>query len=53
MKGITVETRVVRGTVIFDRTQNAFFGPHGLLGFQVALSVLTVSIVTKIFRIGN
>ena len=29
------------------------FGPHGLLGFQVALSVLTVSIATKIFRIGN
>jgi hypothetical protein len=52
-EGITVETPDVRGTVIFDRTQNAAFGLSGLLGFQVPLSVLTVSIATKIFRIGN
>jgi hypothetical protein len=51
MTSITVEICDVRGTVIFDRTQNAVFGLSALLGFQVALSVLTVSIATKIFRL--
>ena len=53
MKGTTLGPRAVRSTVIFDRTRSDVFGLSGLLGFLVALSVLTVSIAPKIFRIGD
>jgi len=39
--------------LLFLTGQSVVFGLFYTFGIQVALSVLTVSIATKIFRIGN